>query len=151
MKVEDFLDQYFALDFIIERTTRYQERVQCLGDRKFIERQSKKSFYVEYKSGIQTGYTGNVFLETISVDSTCVPGWVYACQADYLLYAALLNGLILVFEPEKLRKKIGMLRQKFKEKKTSKGQNDGYDTHGVIVPLDYAKVHLASKVIKIRQ
>jgi hypothetical protein len=81
------------------------------------------------------------------VDSQGVPGWVYTCRADYIFYAALLNKQILIFEPDHLRAQIGMLKTRFKEVRTSNHQNDGYDTHGVIVPLSYAVRHLAKKVI----
>lgn len=146
MKVEDFLDRYFSTQFEIKRTTKHQERTLCLGDR--IYKDSEKSFFVEYKSGIQTHYTGNVFLETISVDTPCKPGWVYTCQADFILYAALLDGLILVFKPKNLRQQIAGLKIKFPEKPTNKGQNKGYNTHGVIIPLDHAKT-LAQKIINL--
>lgn len=149
MNVEGFLDNFFtSKGYKIERTTPYQERVLCLGDRIFTAKEGK-SFYVEYKSGIQTYYTGNIFLETISVDSSGKPGWVYTCKANYIIYAALLNKTILVFTPAKLRAEIQILKSKFKEVKTSKGQNEGYNTHGVIVPLQYAQMHLAGNVITI--
>jgi hypothetical protein len=102
-------------------------------------------FYVEYKSGQQTAYTGNIFLETISNDLTCAPGWVYTCQAKYIIYAILLSNKILVFKPEKLRAAIADLKAKFRGAQT-KSQND-YHTHGVLVPLDYAERYLAEKVI----
>ena len=147
-QVEAYLDQFFrARGFLIEPTTPNQERALCLGDRRFTK--GENSFFVEYKSGIQTGYTGNIFLETVSVDSVSKPGWVYTCLADFIYYAALLNGKILVFRPEKLRQEIDDLKLKFREKKTSKGQNQGYDTHGLIVPLAYAERHLADLVIVI--
>ncbi len=146
MKVETFLDQYFSNEFEITPTTKYQERTLCLGDR--IYKKDSTIFFVEYKSGIQTHYTGNIFLETISVDKPCKPGWVYTCQADFILYAILLDGLILVFKPNNLRQQIADLKRKFPEKPTSKAQNKGYNTHGVIIPLDYAK-SLAQKIIKL--
>lgn len=146
--VEDYLDRFFgARGWQIERTTPHQERKLCLGDRRF-SREDRR-FYVEYKSGIQTGATGNVFLETISVDTAGVPGWVYTCQADYLFYAALLNGKILIFSPSLLRDEMNDLRRRFREVQTGKGQNKGYNTHGLIVPLGYAEAHLAIKVIEI--
>ncbi len=146
MNVESFLDRHFSHEFDIEPTTEYQERNLCLGDR--IYKKGDVCFFVEYKSGIQTHYTGNVFLETISVDNPCKPGWVYTCQADFILYAVLLDDLILVFKPEVLRQRIANLKGRFPEKSTSKGQNRGYNTHGVIIPLDYAK-ELAVKIISL--
>jgi hypothetical protein len=144
MAVEDFLDQYFGAEFEIKRTTQHQERVLCLGDR--IYKNGDKSFFVEYKSGIQTHYTGNIFLETISVDNPCKPGWVYTCQANFVLYAVLLDGMILVFKPDDLRRQIAELKTKFPEKPTGKGQNKNYNTHGIIIPLNYAQ-NLAVKII----
>jgi hypothetical protein len=148
MDVEAFLDRYFGTEFDIKPTSEHQERILCLGDR--IYRKEDETFFVEYKSGIQTHYTGNVFFETISVDNPCKPGWVYTCQADWLLYAALLDRLILVFKPEILRQQIAELKSRFPEKPTSKGQNKGYNTYGVIVPLEYAKT-LTAKVIDLEQ
>lgn len=99
-QVEAYLDRFFwAQGFVIKPTTSYEERRLCLGDRRFTAPDGKP-FYVEYKSGIQTYYTGNIFLETISVDTQRKLGWVYTCQADYIYYAALLNRKILVFRPE---------------------------------------------------
>lgn len=144
--VEAFLDEFFrARGYTIRQTTEREERVLCLGDRYFSR--SGPGFWVEYKSGIQTFYTGNIFLETISVDSASKPGWVFTSRADFVYYACLLNGKILVFIPEELRGVIGGLRQQFKEVKTSKGQNQGYNTHGLIIPLEYAEEHLAKEVI----
>lgn len=150
MAVEAYLDKFFRLQgWKIKRTTAHQERVLCLGDRIF--KKEGKSYFVEYKSGIQTHYTGNVFLETISVDTEDKPGWVYTCQADYLMYACLLDGIILVFKPDTLRNEIDELEKIFPTLKTSKNQNEGYDTHGVIVPLDYARDNLVLSVIEIAQ
>lgn len=146
MAVEAFLDNYFGDEFDIVRTTKHQERVLCLGDRIF--KKGAETFFVEYKSGIQTHFTGNVFFETISVDNPCKPGWVYTCQADWLLYAALLDRMILIFKPDLLRKRIAELKTRFPEKPTSNGQNRGYDTHGVVIPLGYAKT-LACKIIEV--
>lgn len=144
--VADFLDAYFrAQGWQIDRTTETEERIQCLGDRHF--RKPDKHLYVEYKSGLQTAYTGNVFLETVSVDSQQKPGWVYTCQADYLMYAILPKSKILLFVPRELRERMEDLKARFREVPTGKGQNVGYKTWGLIVPLDYVEQHVAHKVI----
>jgi hypothetical protein len=146
--VESFLDSYFGfLGWHIERTTPKQERVLHLGDRIFTR--YGQSYFVEYKSGIQTHYSGNLFIETISVDTNGTPGWAYTCQADYLMYACLLDHEILVFIPAVLRSQIPEMKLKFRETQTRHGQNDGYNTHGLLVPLEYAKRNLASKVINL--
>lgn len=147
--VEKFLDSFFRREgFEIDFVTAHEERVLYLGDRKFTK--DGKSYFVEYKSGIQTFYTGNVFLETVSVDSDNRPGWVYTCQADFIAYGAILNKKILIFTPDKLRLEIERLKSRFPEVKTGKNQNKGYNTHGVIVPLDYAEKNLSEKVFTWR-
>lgn len=144
--VADFLDAYFsAQGWQITPTSRHEERDLCLGDRHF--RRADKHLLIEYKSGLQTAQTGNVFLETVSVDSQNLAGWVFTCQADWILYAALGNDKLLFFRPANLRNGIVWLQATFPTKKTGKRQNANYDTHGVIVPLAYAEQHLASKVV----
>lgn len=146
--VEAFLDAYYRqLGFVVTRTTPHEERRLHLGDRRFTK--DGQTYLVEYKSGIQTHYTGNLFLETISVDTTGTPGWVLTCRADFILYAALLDHLILVFRPARLRRSLADLQQRFPVTKTGRGQNKGYDTHGVLVPLHYAVTDLADKVIEL--
>lgn len=147
--VARFLDSYFGPIYDIQQTTPHEERVLCLGDRVYIGKADGHKLYIEYKSGLQTAHTGNIFLETVSVDTPCKPGWVYTCQADYIFYATLLNHRILIFRPSKLRAEIAELKTKFKEVKTGKGQNETYHTHGVIVPLDYAERHLTEQIIEL--
>ena len=144
--VEAFLDDFFAnRGWIIQHTTPHEERVLCLGDRFYTGKGRRLA--VEYKSGIQTYYTGNVFLETVSVDAKSKPGWVYTCKADYLFYATLLNGKILVMIPDKLRERIETLKRNYPVVQTRHNQNDGYNTHGVIVPLAFAEKHLTEQII----
>lgn len=146
--VEAWLDEFFrGRGWRIEQATQHQERVLCLGDRLF--HKTGLDLWIEYKSGIQTSVTGNIFLETISVDSQNKPGWVYTCNADYIFYAALLNYRILIFKPDFLRSEIETLKTKFPTRCTKNHQNEGYNTHGVIVPLDYAEVRLAEMVIRL--
>ena len=150
-QIENFLDDFFSKHgYLIERTTPYEERVLCLGDRHYRFPPKNTHWTIEYKSGIQTFYTGNVFLETISVDSSNKPGWVYTCRANLIFYAAILNNEILVFNPTRLRNQIEDLKTTFKVVKTSKGQNAGYNTHGVIIPLKYVEDNVAGLVIPIK-
>lgn len=148
--VADFLDTYFAArGWAIAPTTPHEERRLCLGDRHF--QRDQTHWYVEYKSGVQTGYTGNIFLETVSVDTQNKPGWVYTCRADLIVYAAMLNHKLLIFLPDALRSALPELRRQFREVATGNQQNNGYRTHGLIVPLAYAEQHLANRVIHLSQ
>lgn len=130
--VEKLLDLYLNQWFDITKTTDYQERVACLGDRKF--KLGDGCRYVEYKSGIQTSITGNLFLETVSVDAAEKPGWVITCQADWLIYALVFEYELLFFKPDRLRGFLPALKQRYQEKPTANKQNPNYKTWGLIVP-----------------
>lgn len=148
--VEAWLDRYYeSKGYKIRQTTRHEERGLCLGDRQFTY--GERTIFIEYKSGIQTFYTGNLFLETISVDDPVQfrQGWIYTCRADYIVYATLLNGCLLVFEPPTLRSRVEELKRLFPERPTSNGQNDGYNTHGLLVPFEWARDHLAVTVVDL--
>ncbi len=49
--------------------------------------------------------------------------------------------------PEKLRSKMPLLRKKYREVATSHNQNNGYRTHGLIIPFEIAKSEVADGVI----
>lgn len=149
MSVETWLDTYFSNHgFKIKRTTPEQERKLCLGDRIYSKGMTTK--FVEYKSGIQTFYTGNIFLETVSVDTQNKPGWVYTCKASWVIYAALLNKTILWFDPVYLRSIIETLKTKHRVVSTH-AQNATYKTWGVIVPLEKAKKLATKKHLSVSQ
>ncbi len=144
--VETILDVWFSYQkWDITPTTAHEERVLCLGDRRFSR--NGETLLVEYKADLKTILTGNIFLETVSVDTANKQGWVYSCKAHYILYACLFNNKILVFRPQRLRDNIENLKAKFPTKGTNRNAN--YTTSGVIVPLKYAIDHLAEKVIPI--
>lgn len=148
--VEAFLDGYFRQrGYQIRQTTDHEERVLCLGDRQFTWKDT--SLFIEYKSGIQTFYTGNIFIETISVDdpNNYKLGWVYTCKADILIYATILNNCLLLFRPDGLRQIIDKLKLRYKEVSTSHNQNNGYNTYGLIIPFKWARENLAHKVISL--
>ena len=148
--VEKYLDNFFQQrGFSIRQTTPEEERILCLGDRQFSR--NGKSFFVEYKSGIQTHYTKNIFIETISVDDPVYfkKGWAYTCRADWLIYATVLDNCLLIFRPDILRKRIENLKINFREVSTSNHQNKDYNTHGLLIPFEWAKENLASQVISI--
>lgn len=150
--VEHMLDTFFRdHGYTVEELTQREERVLHLGDRRMTR--SGKATLIEYKSGIQTMATGNVFLETISVDRDRTPGWVYTCRADFIVYAVphdddLAIWRLLFFKPERLRERIEVLKASYGVRKTGKGQNATYNTHGVAVPVAVAEKDLASKIVE---
>ena len=146
--LEAWLDDYFSSSYKIERTSDHEERRQHKGDRVFRRRDNDRvPIYVEYKSGIQTAYTGNLFIETVSVDTAEAPGWLYTSQADLLIYATVLNGCLLIFRPWRLRQIAGHLKKRYREVGTSRGQNS-YTTMGLLVPFEDAEM-IAAEVMRV--
>lgn len=148
--VEETLDRYFSRSgWSVRILSPREERQQCLGDRELTR--GSERWFVEYKSGIQSHYTGNCFLETISVDTTGRLGWVFTSHADFIIYACLLDHKLLTFSPGHLRARIEDLKTRFPTVATSRGQNEGYRTWGVIVPMAVAESELALRITPIEE
>ena len=140
---EQFLDRWFAAKYEIRLATRQEQRRGI--DRIFTRRQTGKRFTVEYKTDYKAAQTGNAFVETVSVDTAGKAGWAYSSQADYLLYYIPGNDLIYVLALEVLRWE---LPRWVREYPLRAAQNEGYATHGVLVPLHEFEEH-AEAVISI--
>lgn len=141
------LDQYFrGQGYAVSQTSYHEERELKLGDRIF-EKDGQR-FYVEYKSDESASRTGNAFVETISVDTTHTPGWAFTCQADYIFYYLPLESRIYVYVPATLQSVLKDWQKRYPTCSTSKGQNKGYKTHGVLVPLrEFSKC--ANRIINL--
>lgn len=101
-------------------------------DRVFLHRTNGDLFTVEYKADALAGKTGNAFIETVSVDTAHKQGWIHTSQASVLVY--------LVTDPETIywlpfgRLRLNLPRWE-RRYPVRKAQNDGYQTHGLLVPL----------------
>lgn len=87
---------------------------------------------VEYKADDKAGRTGNAFVETISVDTTNKPGWAVASTAMLLAYLVTEPETIYLIAMDRLRAELPRWQRQYR---TTYAQNDGYRTHGVLVPL----------------
>ena len=101
-------------------------------DRFFTHRPTGKVDAVEYKADSVAGHTGNAFIETISKDSTNKPGWAIASKARYLVYMVTDPETIYLIAMHRLRHQLPRWQNLYR---TTTAQNDGYCTHGVLVPL----------------
>ena len=131
-KHERKLDDIFSSrGWAITQTTKEEERTQHRGDR--VYRKGDDELYIEYKSDETASRTGNLFIETVSVDTDNVPGWAYTCQADWIFYYLPFEGLIYVIKPGDLRKLLPRWQKDYPTISTN-GQSKGYNTHGILVP-----------------
>jgi hypothetical protein len=128
---ELFLDKWFATDYDVKPATRHEQRRGV--DRTFIQRRTGQRFRVEYKTDYKAAETGNAFVETVSVDTAGKAGWAYSSEADYLIYYIPTDDLIYVLALEVLRHE---LPRWVREYPLRAAQNEGYATHGLLVPLD---------------
>lgn len=107
------------------------------GQRRGIDRDitapDGRQMSVEYKTDRLAARTGNAFVETISVDAEQGKmGWALTSQADYLVYYVP-EHVILILPFASLRWALpGWMR----DYPARAAPNDGYRTHGVLVPLD---------------
>lgn len=112
---------------------KYQEA----GIDRIIERTDGTTATVEYKLDIAAKRTGNLFFETVSVDTQGIPGWGWTSQADYWIFL-IPEQEIIVVHPGKLRSLVWQHQTLLIERTVP---NKNYKTLGVPVPLsDIRKV-----------
>ncbi len=104
---------------------------QKAGIDRIIDRQDGTSSTVEYKFDVAAKRTGNLFFETVAVDSQNLPGWGWTSQADYWIFLIPEQEIIIV-QPGKFRSLV-WLHQKVLAERTVPNKN--YNTLGVPVPL----------------
>ncbi|MBW4472432.1 MAG: hypothetical protein KME45_18975 [Stenomitos rutilans HA7619-LM2] len=89
------------------------------------------------KLDIAARRTGNLFFETVSVDTQGIPGWGWTSQADYWIFL-IPDQEIIVVHPGKLRSLVWQHQTLLAERTVP---NKNYKTLGVPVPLaDIRKV-----------
>lgn len=87
---------------------------------------------VEYKADSQGHRTGNAFIETISVDRTGKPGWLWTTQATWVIYWLPGDGRGWLLAPAALRDRAWEWTRRFRLKVSS---NPSYHSYGLLVPL----------------
>lgn len=146
------LDRHFADRFEICTVTRKQQRQGI--DRIFVQHKSQRRYLIEYKTDWTAGRTGNVFIETVSVDTKSIPGWAYSSQSDWLIYYIPKQQRAFILSFVTLRSLLPAWIQKYKAAPPI--PNRGYNTLGILVPLSVfeftcQKVERVSSVPTSRQ
>lgn len=131
---ERILDRLLAQWYDIEQLPLDIER-QAGADRLFI-RPDGSQVLVEYKTDYMAHETGNLVIETVSVDTFGVDGWAVSSHAEMLVTLVYYLGLVLVVEMDTLRAKLSEWSEKYRKVAI---KNDGYSTIGLVVPLEVYK------------
>lgn len=111
--------------------------LQRLGIDRIWEAPDGRRFSVEYKADWTAARTGNVFIETVSVDSEGVPGWALTSLAQLLVYYIPPLKLAYVVYMTAIKKQLHKWFGRYEQKAVPNGR-DGetvYRTLGLAVPL----------------
>ncbi|MEM7133356.1 MAG: hypothetical protein AAF702_44070 [Chloroflexota bacterium] len=129
---ETLLDGHFSDRFKIRPATREEQRLGI--DRYFTQFTTGKTYTIEYKTDWTASRTGNAFVETVSVDTMNIPGWIYTSQAEWLIYYVPGRQVIYIGRLSALQEMIEEWVERFGPEKAI--PNDGYFTQGILVPLE---------------
>lgn len=143
------LDEYFSPDWIIYQLSRVHEG-KGLGDRIYVSKgDSSNIWLIEYKADEKAAETGNVFVETVSVDTAHKMGWVVTCQADFIFVYIPANRVIFIVKPDDMRKALPVWQSKYPIRPSDPDLNDGYVSYGVLVPIiEIEKISVRSLTVE---
>ena len=129
-KGERMLDRWLVRYYDILPATRRQEQRGI--DRIARHKLTRVVLNFQYKADTYT--TGNAVIETISVDDGVnqKPGWAVNCSADYLFYLLLESKLVYILQPSVIQSCLDQWKQQYTHTSV---ENEGYRTHGLLVPL----------------
>jgi hypothetical protein len=129
------LDKYFGVSYEIEEASRLQQSAGI--DRIFIHRVTGAWYYVEYKTDHRTHETGNVFIETMSVDTADKPGWAYTSGAQVLVYFVPGYETAYRIDMMTIKRKLPQWSAYRKAPAWNRSRDGSlYQTFGHLVPLD---------------
>ena len=124
------LDTFFrAQGFQVATVSREDQR---RGIDRILRRNDGYTVTVEYKADALAGRTGNAFVETVSVDAAGKAGWAHTSQAQLLIYLVVEPETIYCIWMHRLRAMLRRWEQRYRQ---VAAQNEGYRTHGLLVPL----------------
>lgn len=129
---EEKIDAFFRSRFAVQISTVDRTSQRRGIDRVWYDTADDQTWTVEYKADSLAGRTGNAFIETISVDTEERPGWAYSSQASLLVYLVVDPQCIYVISMARLRRNLARWAAVYP---TRQAANNGYNTHGLLVPL----------------
>lgn len=136
------LDRFFGRFYCISSVDAQAQRWGI--DRIWWRRDMTIRCSVEYKTDWAAERTGNVFIETVSVDSQNKPGWVYTSVAQLLVYYLPQSGVAYIAPMLAVREATKEWAQTHQEMPVP---NDGYNTKGLLIPLaEFAEKCQAKKI-----
>lgn len=133
---ERVLDEFFSSIFDVKHVSMNAQKSGI--DRVFTNRTTNISYSIEYKADSTAARTGNMFLETISVDTTNKPGWACTSCAQLLVYYIPPLDKAYLVSMLTIKTLVPTWAETYSKKPIP---NDGYNTIGVLVPLTEFEQH----------
>lgn len=130
------LDKFFDGAYRLEHATMEQERSGI--DRIFENRRSRVRYSVEYKTDHQAHETGNVFIETMSVDSADKKGWAFTSVSQVLVYFIPKLEYAMRADMLDVKRRLPEWIHRYREVPATNKSRGGefYRTLGRLVPVD---------------
>lgn len=143
--MENLLDDYFSTWFSIADVPMALQRLGV--DRIFTKRSTGERFSVEYKADQRAHETGNVYIETVSVEKDEVIeklGWAYTSIAQRLVYFIPGPNRLYILDMVDIR---DMLSKWGKTCKVATAVNVGYVGKGLLVPITEIETHARGRMV----
>lgn len=106
---------------------------QCMGIDRIWARRDGRQQSVEYKADIAAARTGNLFVETVSVDAAGRPGWAYTSLAQLLVQYVPGLARVIISRMMTVKERLPGWLASYPLQPVP---NEGYNTVGVLVPLE---------------
>jgi hypothetical protein len=128
---KNFMEQHYVIPVPLELDKKGIDRV-------FVSRETFEPMTIEYKNDFRSAETGNAFIEICSVhkEECEKEGWVYTCEAEFLVYHDVGNKVAYIVDVENLQYKVDDWIRLYQE---AKSFNPGYHSVGILVPMSEIK------------
>lgn len=134
---EEVIKAHFRkLGFAVRNASQTEQRN---GIDFFMKKKDAGEFAVEVKTDMQAHHTGNIFVESVSVDKAGRTGWYGTARADILIYYIKFKNEFYFIPLHKLRALMrGVQTIKYR---VVECKNETYSSHGMLVPISEIERH----------
>ena len=148
--LEREIDRCFCGDYHIKRVTRASQKKGV--DRILVCKKTGLRYTVEYKTDQRTADTGNIFVETISVDEPLRLGWAYTSYAQLLAYHVPQWGKVSLTPMTMVKWHVEEWKQRYKMSPLIPNEGvygDKYNSRGILVPWEQFEKDCHSRIYRL--
>ena len=104
------------------------------------------TYAIEIKSDTKASKTGNIFIETISVDTQNKKGWAYTTQSDFIFYYLPLDLIVYILNSKWVTNSVQSWEHRFPKRIIN---NQEYNTVGLLIPLWFFEEKNNGQMVKV--